>query len=617
MPVVTICADLVEDDAVSFGLDFVGRLRKVKAPVSTSNRALYEAVANSFDSTSSLKDKGRITVRILRKPDDTSVFKGTDAQSYILEGYEIEDNGIGFTDDNLRYFKESDTRNKPSGKGVGRLLWLHVFDWAEVTSIYDQDGSQWERSFTFSEANNGINDAETKPTKLTNRKATQTKVRLLRPKSNRIAALATDVKSLASHLLEHFLLFFTALKGPSLVVIDSVTSETQDVGNLFKEVIGDRHSEEPFNVKGLAFVLHHLMVKPTTTRKNTVNLCANRRVVTTELVSSLIQDVGNATAVTVDKSLRYQAYITGDYLDEIADDERTGLKFLADTEPEEEEPETSLLTEIPPMPVVQDQGITKSELFEKIADLIRMKLNTHLEGVRRQKEEKLEKFAQQDQPQFRPYLERAKQHLGRLKARPNQKAIELALYEARIDGRTEMNNLIDRIITESPAHEQVEDARKRLVEDFTKEANRANVYALAEYVCLRKAVISVLKALQQKKDGDADKNNVYESVIHNLFFPRFQTSDRIPASHASETRREIAHLWLLDERLVFHRLLASDVPPSKIRGFLSNDDNSTDIVVFDPAFSASDDLADLGSISIIEFKRPGRNNYGLAQKRIP
>ena len=52
--------------------------------------------------------------------------------------------------------------------------------------------------------------------------------------------------------------------------------------------------------------------------------------------------------------------------------------------------------------------------------------------------------------------------------------------------------------------------------------------------------------------------------------------------------QDIENLWLVDERLVFHRLLASDKPVSTLRGFLASEstgtDHEPDIVIFDPAF---------------------------------
>ena len=58
---------------MAFGVDFKGRLRKIRAPASASLQALFEAVANSFDATEHLGSDARVTVRILRA-EDKSLF---------------------------------------------------------------------------------------------------------------------------------------------------------------------------------------------------------------------------------------------------------------------------------------------------------------------------------------------------------------------------------------------------------------------------------------------------------------------------------------------------------------------------------------------------------------
>ena len=139
---------------------------------------------------------------------------------------------------------------------------------------------------------------------------------------------------------------------------------------------------------------------------------------------------------------------------------------------------------------------------------------------------------------------------------------------------------------------------------------------MAEYVLSRRAVLTVLRLLQTK-EGDADKDSVYERTIRNVFFPRLQTSDDVSCGPQSAPVRELAHVWLIDERLVFHRPLGSDVPPSKLRGFLSDSSDPPDLVVFDPAFTVTDDPGHFGSATIVEFKRPGRNDYGPSPKGDP
>lgn len=598
---------------MSFDVDFLGRLRKVRAPVSASIHALYEAVANAFDATAELGERGCITVRVLRVVDPSLFGDGPDGEKrYRLNGYEVEDNGVGFTDDNLAHFKKSDTRHKSAGKGVGRLLWLHVFDRAEIDSVYEHGGERRHRTFTFSEQYSGVNDAAV-GARVADRSATvRTVVRLRNPMTNRVPYLAQTARALAEKLLEHFLLYFTAIRGQSLTVIDTGTGERIEVGELYHELIGDRHKEESFQIRDSEFILHHVFIKAATTRRNTISLCASRRVVTSELVNDWVRDVGRSAPVTTDGGFRYHAYVTGDFLDDVSDDERTGLKFLPDAVPSDDGEEPDLFAGAVPVPSA-GEGVSKKELFEALSARIRAHLADHIQGVRKKKERQLDDFVATEQPQFRPYVDRAKQHLDRLPARPSRKDIELVLYEAKIDGRQEMTELVSRIVRECEAHKQVELHRHGLINQFAREANNANVSALAEYVCTRRAVLNVLRANLGK---GSDDRHALEKVIHDLFFPRYSTSDELSLSPSGPSEREIANLWLLDERLVFHRLLASDIALNKLRGFRSTSEDEPDIVVFDPAFLTTEG-DELRSIAIVEFKRPGREDYGPGKDRNP
>jgi hypothetical protein len=604
---------------MSFNVSFRGRLRKVPVSVKKSVHALFEAVANAFDATASLKGNGQITITILRKK--TGIFAESASEVSELFGYEIRDNGVGFDDEHFNHFMESDTEFKSNGLGVGRLTWLHVFNHAEVSSIYESQGRKYRREFVFSIEKKGVDPAEARP-KVVDAESNFTTVRLLRPKGDRLTALPSEVLPLANQLLEHFLLKFTALSdGQSVTVVDEVSGETVQLAKLCEEEIADRYDYEEFSLgenhlgEEHRFVLHHVFARPKISRMNTISLCANSRVVSTELVKNWVSEVDASSSITTDKSLRYRAYVTSNYFNDIVDDSRLILKFPPDEDYKEDDSQLAW-TNSPEIREAASTVVTKARLFEVLAEKIRAKLRPHVEDVRKLKEQKLESYASAKQPQFLPYVERAKGHLDRLKLKPSDKDIELALYEAKFDGREELGRIVDSIISKSESHQMVGEVAEILIAQLSTTAGAANASALAEYICTRRAVITVLKQLQ-RKDDDASKNNYFEELLHNLFFPRFTTSQRIACGPMDRRDREIAHLWLLDERLVFHKLLASDVALSRLKRFLSDSNEPPDLVVFEPAFSTSDNLNDLSSVSIVEFKRPGRNNYGPGLERDP
>jgi hypothetical protein len=605
---------------MSLGLDFAGRMQKIRAPVSRSLHAVFEAVANSFDATEHLGDRGRITVRIIRE-EDRMLFSSQEKQ-YVLKGYEIEDNGVGFTDKNMEYFKESDTTNKVGGKGVGRFLWLKIFDSAQVVSTYKENGSWQKRDFPFSFQKKGVDEADIVPQML-QAGDYKTTIRLEKPKADRIPYLVQESKALAARLLEHFLLYFAVLKGPKVSVISDYEDTLVEVGGLYQEIISDRHKKEDLEVGGRQFSLHHLFVKPTTTRKNLVRFCARRRVVISEKVSSVVPEVSVYRAVTVQQNFRYHAYVTGDYLDEITDDERSDLKFpkggAANDESDDAEDQPMLI--LADEEDTRPEGVTKEELYRRLAEKIRGHLGEHIADVRKKQEKQLEDFAHKEQPQFRPFLDLAKKNLDRLPARPNKRDIEIALYQAKIDGRADLEKSVAEIVKRVASADQVAQHSKHLIDKFASEANRQAISAPVEYVCTRKAVINVLKANLGKQDGKYE----YEEIVHDLFFPRHITSDSIPVGPLGPGEREIENLWLIDERLVFHRLLTSDKPLSTLKKLLvvdksvvvdvSEKNDEPDILIFDPALVTAES-ENFETLGIVEFKRPGRDDYTLAKNPV-
>src|SRR4051794_5263490 len=129
--------------------DIIGRVNRLALRPTEKNALLplMEAISNSVHSVTDLYGgdavtKGRIVIRVVREGDDPSAR---------IVGFDVEDNGIGFTEQNFSSFRTPDSRLKETrgGKGVGRLAWLKVFDQIAVDSTYSEDGEWRRRSFVF------------------------------------------------------------------------------------------------------------------------------------------------------------------------------------------------------------------------------------------------------------------------------------------------------------------------------------------------------------------------------------------------------------------------------------------------------------------------------------
>ncbi len=130
---------------------------------------------------------------------------------------------------------------------------------------------------------------------------------------------------------------------------------------------------------------------------------------------------------------------------------------------------------------------------------------------------------------------------------------------------------------------------------------------MANYLFHRKTIIELLKeSLNSLSEGD--KKYVKEDVIHQLIVPTKCDSNSVAMNNCN--------LWLIDEKLVFHNYLASDLSFKKmpITGSVEMErpdicslelcDNS---IYWNPLF-VSDSKEDsksptLASLTIVEIKR--------------
>lgn len=71
------------------------------------------------------------------------------------------------------------------------------------------------------------------------------------------------------------------------------------------------------------------------------------------------------------------------------------------------------------------------------------------------------------------------------------------------------------------------------------------------------------------------------------------------------------NLWILDEKLAYHHYLASDKSLNSINALETESDKEPDIIIFDKPFAFTDENKQpYSDVTIIEFKRPGRDYYG-------
>jgi len=210
-----------------FTLDLSGRVRNLSLPAASSALVpLFEAVSNSIHAVEarfpdrSVQD-GSITITLVRANDNESE----------LQGFVVQDNGTGLTEENMKSFLTSDSpyKQRRGGKGIGRLTWLKTLQNSEITSTFAVDGGLQKRTFTFSlQQSNPISGHVLQPAAPSD--SVGTKVTLVPFFPQYAAHCPRKVSTIAAKLVGHFLNYFVTDTLPRIIVIDD--EETIDLSTM-------------------------------------------------------------------------------------------------------------------------------------------------------------------------------------------------------------------------------------------------------------------------------------------------------------------------------------------------------------------------------------------------
>ncbi len=269
-----------------------GRVRNTSLPKSHALLPLLEAVVNGLQAIDarfgSEIERGRLQITIRRSGqhalDFESAAPGRSALQPIV-GFTIEDNGVGFTPENMASFEtlDSDHKARQGGRGVGRLLWLKAFDRVSVRSAYeDDDGALRTRHFGFSV------DREVEQIEVPENFGEPGAIISLDgfgPLYQRAAP--KTVEAIAREIFEHCIWYFLRPGGaPEVTVVDD---ETISLGMLLDEFVFSTLPLTTIEVGGARFDMTSLCLR-SSSRNITPRLywCAASRVVSVENITGKI-----------------------------------------------------------------------------------------------------------------------------------------------------------------------------------------------------------------------------------------------------------------------------------------------------------------------------------------
>lgn len=557
-------------------INFKGLVELHNLPSSEPLLPLFEAIVNSIQSINQGNiENGEISIRIERESSH-SLFNLNDWETDI-ENITIIDNGIGFTDENYKSFNTyaSDFKKMLGCKGVGRMTWLKAFRFVEVESVFRQDDRCYKRTFKF-DSENAVNDNNLATVE--NSIANSTKIRLVGLRSKNKTNTPKKLSTIARDILNHCFIYFVLNKAPRIIVSDDTDSIS--INKLFDAIGNENISSEQFRIGNHSFNLIHFKNYTPNTNSHCLNLCANeRRVLSVSLQSVLIGI--NSKFVSDDGNFVYNGYITSSYLDEKVNRERTAFDI--------EDNEKSLFSDV-----------TKNDIISEASKLLLPYLDTDIEAYNKNKKEKIEKFVFSKNPRYRLLLSKYPECINNILISDDEEKMELELFKQEQQYKLKLKKEgkdLQKLIKENKSAKEIVSKST----EYAEKLSELGKSSLAEYIVHRKAVLELLEGNLKYQNYDSDVY-AYEESVHQLVFPMQSTSDDIDyTSH---------NLWLIDEKLSYHYYLASDKKIKSMKPLESNSKNEPDIAIFDAPFAFTDESEQpFRNVTIIEFKRPGRENY--------
>lgn len=563
-------------------VNIAGQVGQIKLSLAKALWPLFETVINSIQSLedSNVSEK-KIIIDALRSED---IQLKTDGQGNTVEepahfvAFVVTDNGNGFNTENYTSFLEaySQLKVKKGCKGIGRFLWLKAFDTVTISSTYFEDDCWHLREFNF--ALTGVTPEQNDKILESKEVGQRTIVSLKGFRNPYRDSVAYSLESLAKKLIEHCLPYFITAKCPQIILQDN-RGEMFNLNSYYEKTYKDSLHQDPMELNGKHYTLYHMLLSEGAD-KHELHLCANNREVKSYVLSNYIPDM-KKKLINGEDSYYYVGYLAGDYLDDAVNTERSDFDFSDG-------------------PLF---GETKEpEIVETAVECIRTYLSDELTKVADEKKTQIDMLVKAKRPQYRLLLNRRPEVYDIIPAGLTEDKLDVELYKQQ--QQWELDTAKKRhAIEEKVKHDATSDPDfQRLFDEYCESITELSRASLAEYVARRKAVIDLLEhALEADENGKYSK----ESRIHSIICPMQTTSNEIVLDDMN--------LWLIDDRLAYHHFLASDKKINTIPVLESSVDKRMDLAIFDAALSYTADPDNISSITIVELKRPQRDDLATEE----
>lgn len=534
---------------------------------------VVEVVVNAIQAIDETKKSGgRIYIRALRNGQVE-----LDGALPEITGFEIEDNGIGFTDENRDSFDTlySDHKIAEGGKGFGRFTCLKYFENIFVESTYEKDGGFTSRKFSMGKENDIIVNEKVAAS---DKQEARTVVSLLSLKKG--PSFDKKLTTIARGLVEKLLPYFITAE---YVCPDIVLSEKDGSGSVrlndyftsegtagIREIAVQQNTfvlkafdeEETFQVRVFRFYAPK-------NQKSKISLVAHKRDVSGSALHTYIPEFieefyEKAADGEPGRNYIIKAYVFSPYLDRNVSLERGGFEFQM---------ENDLI-----------RGIGQSAIEKEAATIAREAVGLDISSRQEKKRERVQSYVDSEAPWHKAMLSEI--DLSTMAFNPSDEDIEIRLQEEKHAKEVEIKRDVNRVLSAGSIH-NVKD-----VLEIVGKISDTSRNDLIHYIVLRRKILDIFgKSLQVDEEGAYSA----EGVVHDIIFPR--KGDTETASFDEH------NLWIIDERLNFTNYVSSDVPLN------GGNTERPDLIVYNKRVLFRGDNEASNPITIFEFKKPQRDDF--------
>lgn len=537
---------------------------------------IVEMIVNGIQAIDEIgRNDGKVQIRAQRS--DQAEHDGSLPE---IVGFDIEDNGVGFTDANRNSFDTlySDLKITEGGKGFGRFTSLKYFEDLHVKSVY-RDGSGFNsRSFSMGKEHEIIVREKVAASDRTDTGSIVT-LATLRGGRGFDKKLSTIARNLVERLLPYFItqdyvcpdIILCERDGSSAIRLNDFVSN--ELSAVIREISVERKT---FDLKAKEadeeFLVRVFRFYSPRNQKSRISLVAHKREVSGAAIQKYIPEFedeffekGRNGEIDQERNYIIKAYVFGPYLDRNVSLERGGFEFQMDSD---------LLN-----------GIGQVQIEQNAADIAREAMGADITFRQQRKKERVKTYVDEKAPWHKTSLENI--DLSSMPYKPSDEEIEIRLQKEKFVREVAIRKDVAKLMTET-SFEKIQDS----VAEVVNKVSSTSKNDLIHYIALRRTILDIFG-----KSLEVDESGAYssEGVVHDIIFPRKGNSDA--------TSFHDHNLWIVDERMNFTTWVSSDVPLD------GGNTERPDLLVYNKRVLFRGDNEASNPITIFEFKKPQRDDF--------